>query len=219
MRSVAEKVMEALHQIPALLSGAQRVLKIYKDSERLKVLSKAFYCSILAALGHILNYLRRKSLWKLLQAGFQQASFERELFEKIDEVMKDRDAFNDEANICQREVLDRLTSVAEKNSEDARKEARILRDILVISIREQTRVHQTIQETLELVQQIKRRQSELGQQIGQKLDAITKIVSSGPLNLMMKMFEENPNVLEFASSMSEGSLRSFALTHHADGWP
>lgn len=204
MKNVADKVMEALQQIPTLISSAQRVLQIYKDSDQLKILSTSFYGSILAALGHILEYLRQKSLWKALKAGFQQASFEKLLLEKVDNVTKDRNAFNDEANICQKEMIERLESVQKENSDEARKRTQGLLETVKFACQEQTRANREMRETLELMQmttmEIKRRQIELDQKFETKIDALKEAVMK-PYDLMMQMLEGNPNLTEFASFM------------------
>jgi hypothetical protein len=204
MRSIVDKIMEALHEIPVILSGAQRVLSIYKDSEKLQAQSKALYGSVLAALGHTLDYLRRKSFWKLLKAGFQQSSFEEGLIEKISNVTKERNGFNAEADICQKEMLDKIadvTKTANKNSEDAIKEVQLIQQILVFAHMEQRRAQQEIAESLEVLMmsgmELKRRQSEIRQDVADIKTAVA------PLKNLMKMLRGNPKALDLAYSMRE----------------
>ena len=124
MKDVHGKVLDALQQIPSIIDGAQRVLRIYNDSERLESLSKAFYTSILAALGQVMYYLRKKASAKITRAFITPFGFEDKLVHKIGDITTAKEAFNDEADICQKEMLDRMNAAIENRSEETAGEIR-----------------------------------------------------------------------------------------------
>lgn len=55
MKVIRDAILGELHKIPLLLSGTQRVLRIYKTSQKLQAQSKALYTATLKALGHMLG--------------------------------------------------------------------------------------------------------------------------------------------------------------------
>jgi hypothetical protein len=110
MKKVADEVMEALHEIPTILNGAQRVLGVYQGSKALEKASSELYCAVIRALGHMLGYLRQSNsafskTMKVVSAAFKGAGFQSTLTDKINTIAKVRDSFNQEADICQKEML------------------------------------------------------------------------------------------------------------------
>lgn len=117
MKEVADEVLEALLQIPLILSGAQRVMLLYKDSKKLEACSSALYSSVLEALGHVLSYLHKKSISRSLKlavrALVQQSDFATDIGEKIKAMRKSRDNFNAEADVCQKEMVKDMHAMTE----------------------------------------------------------------------------------------------------------
>ncbi|EFX01024.1 hypothetical protein CMQ_5966 [Grosmannia clavigera kw1407] len=150
MSHVKDAVMEALLQIPFLLNSAQRVLAIYDKKPTLIALSKSFYVSILTAIGHILHYLRQKSAKKVLKAIVTPTSFEKGLLAKVQAITTARDAFNAEADICQKETLDELAKATAAGN------ARILdtlHAVIVAANKEYSRVLQVLQHSYNAIEQ------------------------------------------------------------------
>ncbi|KAK3994345.1 hypothetical protein QBC44DRAFT_357241 [Cladorrhinum sp. PSN332] len=193
---VRDKVLEALQQIPTILNSAQRVLNIYKDSEKLKEFSKAFYLSTLSVLGHILNYLRRKASSNLIKVVFQPGTFQEELFQKMEQLTNDRNAFNEEADLCQKEMLDELGKVIQQDNNEAKEERARMEHLLRLAAFEQGRANRVIGEILEV---IKRRQSEIGKDVAEIKTAVTERPDILPR--LMRFLQGGDGVLEFAVSM------------------
>ncbi|KAL8391294.1 hypothetical protein RB595_010058 [Gaeumannomyces hyphopodioides] len=143
MKSVADKVLEALCDLPVLLSSTKRVLQCFPE---LRAHSDALYKSILVALGRMLAYLGRKSsLKRLFKAFFQQTSFEEDLVAKISDIRKQRDAFNDEADTCQKEMAKRVEEAADaarKSGEQISQGVQTMKEMVDVCLREQQRVKQ-----------------------------------------------------------------------------
>ncbi|KAL6695115.1 hypothetical protein J3F84DRAFT_376148 [Trichoderma pleuroticola] len=159
LNEIREMVLESLERIPTLINNVQRVSSIYKESDKLRLLGNAFYSSILAALGHILKYLKdqakvRRRAKEVLKAMVLPSSFDKELRGKIKKIEQCVGAFQTEANICQKEQLD---------------QARQTMDVTMSSINEVklTMVHaaagqqETNRDMMETMLGIKRRQSDL----------------------------------------------------------
>lgn len=185
-------------------------MSIYKDSERLTSLSAAFYTSILSALGHVLNYLRRKSSVKKASANFihaviRPANFQRELVEKIDQITKDRNAFNEEADICHKEMLDRLAAAEERRSEATMDEIQAMQKWLRMAAWEQNRANRVMGEMLEA---IKRQQNEIGKNVSIIKAAVTKPQIALPH--LMKLLQGGDVVSQLAATMRRCSLRAFS---------
>ncbi|KAK4465050.1 hypothetical protein QBC42DRAFT_262380 [Cladorrhinum samala] len=195
LTQIRDKILEALQQIPTILNSAQRVLNIYKDSDGLKSLSKAFYMSTLAVLGHILNYLRRKASSNILKVVFQPGTFQEDLIQKLDQVTRDRNAFNEEADICQKEMLDRWGTVIKQDNEAAREERARMEHLLRLAAFEQGRANRVIGEMLEA---IKRRQSEMAKAVEAIKTAVTQPSNVWPG--LLKLLQGGDGVFEFAVS-------------------
>ncbi|KAK0642941.1 hypothetical protein B0T16DRAFT_174338 [Cercophora newfieldiana] len=151
MRKIADMILEKFSEIPILLSGTRRVLSIFKDSSDLHTHSKALYTSILSAIGHMLHYLKRKSGGKTLKAFFGQESFEFELTRKIEDVAKQRDVFNEHAELCHKEALRRLEETTkssaeanDRNADGIKTEIRSLRLVVRAADEERERVQRAI---------------------------------------------------------------------------
>ncbi|KAF2454925.1 hypothetical protein BDY21DRAFT_373792 [Lineolata rhizophorae] len=196
MRKVNEEIFEALQEIPSILNGAQRVLRVYRDSEKLQTYSSALYASVLKAMGHMLGYLRVKSLRKASKAFLAQSSFELKLSEKIVEIRRCRDAFNGEATVCSTEMLNKVQQVlssVNKTSESVLQEIVSIEKFLGFAFQEQLRTQAEIRTGLKALEErdreLKRRQSELRQ----KLDAQT-----ATLNSVMQLLKASPKGVEEA---------------------
>ncbi|MBE3047882.1 hypothetical protein IMZ48_36305 [Candidatus Bathyarchaeota archaeon] len=178
--------MSALQQIPSIIDGAQRVTRLYRDSQRLELLSRAFYTSIMAALGHIMHYLRKKASRRLPNVVFKPSSFEEQLVQKIDAIASDKDAFNEEADICHKEMVDRMSSTAEDRGERTEEDLHIMREVMCVAIREQRRTtleqrmaNQGIDEKLD---KLERKQSDIGRatmSISSALEPLLRLWASG----------------------------------------
>ena len=140
------QVLDAACQIPLILNSAQRVLGMYRDSAELQQASKELYGSILICLGHMLRFLRRKSRWKVLEAGFKQQAFEAELLDKIKNVENSRDAFNEQAEICHKLSLQDLRQKSEADNQDLRGRMQAVLEIQVSATLEEKRTQQIIVE-------------------------------------------------------------------------
>ncbi|KAK4220519.1 hypothetical protein QBC38DRAFT_526643 [Podospora fimiseda] len=204
---VRDRVLEALQQIPTILNSAQRVLNIYHDSAKLKELSKAFYISTLSVLGHILNYIRRKASRNLMKVVFQPGSFQEELFQKLEQLTKDRNAFNEEADLCQKEMLDNLGKVIQQDNHEAKEERARMEYLLRLAAFEQGRANRVIGEMLEA---IKRRQSEIGKAVDGIKTAVTE--PSNILPMLLKLLQGGDGVQGFAISMHNSNTPTSTQT-------
>ncbi|KAL8295803.1 hypothetical protein RB597_009127 [Gaeumannomyces tritici] len=163
MKSVADKVLEALCDLPALLSSTKRVLQCFPE---LRAHSDALYKSTLAALGHMLAYLGRKSgLKRVFKALFQQTSFEEGLVTKIGDIRKQRDAFNNEADTCQKEMAKRVeeaTVAAMKSGDQISQGVQAMKGTMEVCLREQQRVTQQNDAIILAGREMLRRQDSMG---------------------------------------------------------
>ncbi|KAI0392716.1 hypothetical protein F5Y17DRAFT_341060 [Xylariaceae sp. FL0594] len=117
IRRVDQEILDALCKIPLTISSAQRVLNIFKDSQQLKLRSKALYQSVLGGLGHMLEYLKRSTVEKALVAGLRQQSFESKLLDEwIANMDTSLDAFNEEVELCHKEALHKLRKMGEEDA-------------------------------------------------------------------------------------------------------
>ncbi|KAI3332093.1 hypothetical protein HD806DRAFT_518903 [Xylariaceae sp. AK1471] len=126
MRNVAEKVLEGLYRIPAILSGVQRVLKIFNDDDELHGPTRQIYMSILAALRHMLECLQRARARKIFTAAFMQDMFEMELEQKIKSMEDERNKLNEQAQLCHMEAMNKLQRVSAKDTAVVQKEMKIV---------------------------------------------------------------------------------------------
>lgn len=182
-----EKVLDALQQIPTVIDGAQRVLKIYPDSERLRALSDTFYASILAALGHMIHYLRKKASSKLREAVKRPFTSNDVLVDKIKAVEAGRDAFNREADICHREMVQRMKVLTSQEGDETREEVKIIGEAIDEAAQEHSRALQMIQ----------RKQSELGRDV--------KMIKEGvpiALKQIMDLLKGGDGIYAHSTSMS-----------------
>ncbi|KAK0621936.1 hypothetical protein B0T17DRAFT_655880 [Bombardia bombarda] len=193
------KVLEALYQVPLILDSAQRVLNVYPDSERLKALSRAFYMSILGTLGHLLGHLRQKASkrkWtkNAILALINPATFEKDLLDKIDKVTTARNAFNDEAGLCQMEMLNKqkdmlhkLTDSSEQKSEEMMVEIRKVDHTVKLGACEQGQENRAM---CGMVYAMNRKQSDLGNDMATMKKSYAGIRTT--LNCLMRLMESNP---------------------------
>lgn len=206
MRKVAKKILDALQLIPSILSGARRVLNIFRDHEALEDKSKGLYLSILAAMGHMLEYLKRRSDRKVIEAVFKQQSFEADLLTKIEDITKVRDAFNDESELCHKEVLQKMAEDSTRN----RDEMAILVEVLSVSSSEQQRSHQAI---VECLQSFDHSLMSLVQGVGEMKKEVTSITRTvKPMAQFLEMLRANPIVWEHVAQMSVCPLLRLLLT-------
>jgi len=152
MRKVAQEILEALCKIPITISSTRRVLNIFKDSQQLKQRSKALYESILGGLGHMLEYLKRNAVKKALMAGLKQQSFESRLLDDlIGNITKSRDAFNEEAELCHKEALQRLQKRGEEDAREIKQEIRTIGLIIEAAKQEEKRARDALAEGMQLL--------------------------------------------------------------------
>lgn len=107
MRSIADDIMDAIHEIPHIFDNTKRAQALYQ-SDSLKAITWEMYTSMVTALGHILEYLRRSLRRKFFKAGLQQSSFGAELSEKIIAVKDCKARFDSEADMCEKEMVGRI---------------------------------------------------------------------------------------------------------------
>ncbi|KAJ5761844.1 uncharacterized protein N7511_005226 [Penicillium nucicola] len=149
MKSIQEATLSGLHDIPVLLNGAQRVLGIYRSSQRLIDLSDALYAATLTTLGHLLHYISRKSTKRAIEALFKQSSFEEDLMGKLGDMRKCRDAFNEEARICALEMQESCESMLQETSSgtrDIKEEIDSMKVFMLLTHKEQIRSQQFLRE-------------------------------------------------------------------------
>lgn len=201
---VHDKVLVALSDIPTILDGAQRVLHIYPESQRLESLSKTFYVSILAALGHIMCYLRKKASSRIPRACMAPFGFEADLVSKVDAISKSKDAFNEEADICQKEMLDRLNSAISHQGSVTAEEMTRMTDAVRVAMSEQKRANLVMGEMLEM---IRRRQSDMGRDIKEVKTALH--AQTIPFKKLLTVLTGGDVVQLHGLSMSACSRMSF----------
>ncbi|OAL21622.1 hypothetical protein AYO22_08018 [Fonsecaea multimorphosa] len=189
MRDVADKVLDGLHQIPAVLNGTQRVLNIFRDDKELRGYSETLYCALLAALGHMLEYLKRKSLRKLLPAVLKQETYESGLVQKIGAVEKARDNFNQHAQTCHMEAMKKLAEVNCENSNMIQGQLQNISNILVQCEAEKKRVNAALEDAIKLA----------NMSYNQLLKEFREIRE--PLKELMKLLKSNPAVEDLAERM------------------
>lgn len=197
MRNVAEKILTALSLIPEILSTARRLLNVFKDNPILIDKSDGLYTSILAAMGHMLEYLRRKSGWKVLKAGFQQQSFEAKLMEEVDNMTNARNSFNEECETCHKEALQKIGQSGAESADE-------LQATLEVCRNEQQRSHQAIIEGLQSCQ-------ESTAVLARGLEEMNRRLM--PLQQILEMLYANPNLAKNAAWMSEWSALMLQACH------
>lgn len=144
MRNVAGKLLDALHLIPSILLGAQRVLNVFHGQKSLEEKSNVLYLSIISAMGHMLAYLQEKRGWKVIKATFKQQHFEADLVEKIENIKTARDDFNEECELCHKEAVQKIGENSARNGDTMV----TLREALIASDFEQRRSWRIIIEGL-----------------------------------------------------------------------
>jgi len=160
MKEVADEIFEALFQIPIILSGAQRVLVIYKDSKKLRACSSALYTSILHGLGYVLSYLREKSISRSIRdsvkALVQLSSYRLDIDEKIKNITKSREAFNAEADICQKEMVKKMRDMTETGrdaAQDVQRKMNAMAKALETASLEKQRTSKEISDSLKTIEE------------------------------------------------------------------
>ncbi|KAF9639965.1 hypothetical protein BFW01_g11771 [Lasiodiplodia theobromae] len=117
MKSLTDEIIDALLEIPVIFDTTERARTSY-GSDSLKNITGALYTSMVKALGHILEYLRRSLHRKIFKAGLQQSSFGRDLQGKIQEVKDCKNRFIAEAEMCEKEMVGRIDDRT-KTTQDA----------------------------------------------------------------------------------------------------
>jgi hypothetical protein len=194
MRIVAKTVLEALVQIPAILSGAQRVLSIFKGDSVLEERSKALYSSTLAALGRMLEYLKRNGFRKALAATLKQDSFEIGLEDRIRDLTIQRNAFNEQAEICHWDSMKKMREKSDATESELKDELRRIGDMVDAYHPERLRAQEAIQQAVELMgmsyaklrRDIRTMESRIGKRIEEQmkpLEGLVKILQDSPMAL------------------------------------
>ncbi|KAH8424981.1 uncharacterized protein LDX57_002727 [Aspergillus melleus] len=150
LRDIREGLLKGLHDIPVLLNGTQRVLGVYRQSEKLQAHSDELYVAVLTNLGHSLRYICRRILPKTLEATLKGASFEKVLTESLEDVRNRRDEFNEEARLCGVEMAGEMQAMVRQGNEKST-EIRELQDRMVKGQAEQERVQEFIQKQVVLM--------------------------------------------------------------------
>ncbi|KAJ6141560.1 hypothetical protein N7470_009950 [Penicillium chermesinum] len=179
MSDIRDSALSGLHDIPVLLSGAQRVLGIYNSSQQLKALSASLYVATLTSLGHILHYIGRNSASKALEAMFKQSSFQRDLSRSLEAMQKCRDSFNEEARICGIEMQGKIESVLQdthSNAQEIQGELVLMHRSMLIAYNEQKRTQRLIEEEAlcleERIESMKKGQAGLQESLNQLLGLV-----------------------------------------------
>ena len=194
LSKVHGEVLDALERIPGIIDSAQRVLRIYNDSERLECLSKSFYMSILSALGHIMHYLQEKASSRI-KVFLMPSGFKEQLIKNIDAIAKDKDAFNEEANICQKEMLERVENQGEQTGDDIRRMEQTLNAATV----GQSRANLSLAEKVEM---IRRQNSDLGRDMKRDMKELkTAMTQPFPVARLMEVLAGNDKLLAYSISM------------------
>ncbi|OQE06568.1 hypothetical protein PENVUL_c017G07274 [Penicillium vulpinum] len=150
LKDIREGLLNGIHDIPVLLNGTQRVLGVYRQSEKLQAHSDGLYVAVLINLGHSLRYVRRRVLPKTLEATLKGASFEQALTESLEEVRKRRNEFNEEARMCGVEMAGELHAMVRQGNENSCKITELQSRILEGQA-EQNRAQEFIQKQVVLM--------------------------------------------------------------------
>ncbi|KAH0541252.1 hypothetical protein FGG08_004257 [Glutinoglossum americanum] len=97
-----EGVLEALTELPEILSSASIFDAMYKDSPRLKNAVSVLHVATLLALEHILSWFSKHAAKKA--KFFESRKYDESLTAKIEDVRKCSDAVRKEADLCQQEI-------------------------------------------------------------------------------------------------------------------
>ncbi|KAL4917347.1 hypothetical protein BDW62DRAFT_183927 [Aspergillus aurantiobrunneus] len=149
MKDIRDAALAGVHDIPVLLNGAQRVLGIYTNSQRLGVLSDALYAATLTSLGHILHYIGRNVIGKTFAAVFKQTSFQKDLKQSLDDMQKCRDDFNEEVRICGIEMqgqMEKMMQAASNNTENIQADLLLMQRFMFVAHNEYVRTQELVHE-------------------------------------------------------------------------
>ena len=179
-KEVRNAVISGLRDIPLLLSGAQRVLAIYKTSEPLRACSDALYLAVVTALGHMLANIQKGTLKKAWEASTRLSSFELDLTQSLEDVQKCRDKFNEEANICSMQMasqIEQLSQVIDKTTTGIRERLEGFMELISSEIMRtqalQAHYNKTLEEKID-------RSNQLNKKIKLKLKAFLDFFESNP---------------------------------------
>ncbi|KAJ5214937.1 hypothetical protein N7468_010616 [Penicillium chermesinum] len=230
MSDIRDSALSGLHDIPVLLSGAQRVLGIYNSSQQLKALSASLYVATLTSLGHILHYIGRNSASKALEAMFKQSSFQRDLSRSLEAMQKCRDSFNEEARICGIEMQGEIESVLQdthSNAQEIQGELVLMHRSMLIAYNEQKRTQRLIEEEAlcleERIESMKKGQAGLQESLNQLLGLVkgNPLLNSkawamnrpfdAPHNPFISLVA-NPSQTQSATAYTMGDLRRIVLS-------
>ncbi|KAL0261302.1 hypothetical protein SLS55_004999 [Diplodia seriata] len=129
MKGVSDEIMVALSELPAMFDTTKRAQTLY-GAKSLEAITWELYTSMVKALGHILEYLRRSLHRKILKAWLQHSRFENELSEKIKDMKACKDRFIEEVDMCEKEMVGRIDSRT-KTTEDTVHEIHLSTNMLV----------------------------------------------------------------------------------------
>jgi hypothetical protein len=178
-----------------LLSGTQRVLSIYKTSQKLQAQSKALYTATLKALGHMLGYIRQKAVPKVLRAIFMPSSFELAITKSIESIQKYRDEFNAEATICAAQMAKNIEDMSRginDAAEDIQKQIVITQKFMVFAHTEQMRTQKLIEDEVKVLQEWAKASTEIGERLNKQEILLRK--NTDILNGVLEMIKSNPSL-------------------------
>jgi hypothetical protein len=206
LQDIRVEILQGLHDIPTIFNGVERALAMYKDSKKLQTYSTAIYVSTLHAIGHMLEYLRRKCVPRALKAIFKQSSFEFQLTQKLQDMTKCRDAFNNEVTLCQQEMLKKVqdaSQITEQTTQITLREIQSMKSLLGLAVEEHLRVQMVIRAGLKMHDEksnaIIRRQSDLGRMFQKTLEA---------MNTVVQLLQASPKITEKAYLNSKYPLHA-----------
>ncbi|KAL2831433.1 hypothetical protein BDW59DRAFT_169699 [Aspergillus cavernicola] len=182
VKDVRDAVLSGVHDIPVLLTGAQRVLGIYTSSQRLGNLSDALYMATLTS-----------------------PSFQKNLSQSLDDMRKCRDDFNEEGRVCGIEMQGRieiLMQATNSNTEDIQGEIALTQRFMILTHNEQARTQQLLhEEAVALGKTMASMRTAQDEQLG-LLNQVLEIMNGSPMlkNEELKLSRYAP---EYGSRSSE----------------
>ena len=152
----------------------------------------------------MMHYLRKKASSKLREAVKRPFTSSDELVDKIKAVEAARDAFNSEADICQKEMLRRMEVLTSRHNEERKEEVKMIGEGICFAAQEQTR-------TLQMMQ---RQHSEMGRDMKMIKEAVPL------LKQVLEVIKGGDGVHAYSISMSayhpgaEDPCKRYQLTNH-----
>lgn len=106
LQQMRDETYDMIEQIPQTIHKAERLLRTYDDSEKLKQLASKLYISILQGLAAILNWYKVKSAKKVFKSMIGRDSGAQEIQESLERLKKLETEIDGEASLQGHERLD-----------------------------------------------------------------------------------------------------------------